>query len=212
MIKMTTKNYSFIVKRRVCHTLRIERNLLTTFSIPSGEIFAVMLMTYTCAYFFYFDHSISDSDADKILLPFILGWRRVYSNRMRIKQRCYLYPEISSLFISPCNAKSVIFKEISWIGTSSISCQIAIRITQWVWVTHIFVKKLTTIGSDNCLSPGRCQAIIWITAGIKPFETNVSQIFIFFYLYNFIQENAFENVVWKMAAILSRPQCVNAAF
>ena len=26
----------------------------------------------------------------------------------------------------------------------------------------------------------------------------------------FIQENAFENVVWKMAAILSRPQCVNS--
>ena len=24
----------------------------------------------------------------------------------------------------------------------------------------------------------------------------------------FIQENAYENVVWKMAAILSRPQCV----
>ena len=27
--------------------------------------------------------------------------------------------------------------------------------------------------------------------------------------YIFIQENALENVVWKMAAILSRPQCVN---
>ena len=27
----------------------------------------------------------------------------------------------------------------------------------------------------------------------------------------FIQENAFENVVWKMAAILSRPQCVKRA-
>ena len=27
-------------------------------------------------------------------------------------------------------------------------------------------------------------------------------------LYIFIQENPFENVVWKMAAILSRPQCV----
>ena len=25
----------------------------------------------------------------------------------------------------------------------------------------------------------------------------------------FIQENAFDNVVWKMVAILSRPQCVN---
>ena len=28
-------------------------------------------------------------------------------------------------------------------------------------------------------------------------------------LYTVIQENAFENVVWKMAAVLSRPQCVN---
>ena len=27
-------------------------------------------------------------------------------------------------------------------------------------------------------------------------------------LYIFIEENAFENVVWKKAAILSRPQCV----
>ena len=27
--------------------------------------------------------------------------------------------------------------------------------------------------------------------------------------YIFIQENAFDNVLWKMAAILSRPQCVN---
>ena len=27
-------------------------------------------------------------------------------------------------------------------------------------------------------------------------------------LYIFIQDNAFENVVWKMAAILSEPQCV----
>ena len=29
-------------------------------------------------------------------------------------------------------------------------------------------------------------------------------------LYIFIQENAFENVIWKMAASLSRPQCVKA--
>ena len=29
--------------------------------------------------------------------------------------------------------------------------------------------------------------------------------------YIFIQENAIENVVWKMAAILSLPQCVNEA-
>ena len=36
------------------------------------------------------------------------------------------------------------------------------------------------------------------------FQSNINQN-----LYIFIQENAFENVVWKMAVILSRPQCVN---
>ena len=30
-------------------------------------------------------------------------------------------------------------------------------------------------------------------------------------LYIFIQENAFESVVWIMAAILSRPQCIKAS-
>ena len=28
----------------------------------------------------------------------------------------------------------------------------------------------------------------------------------------FIQENAFENVLWKVVAILSRPQCVNVFY
>ena len=33
-------------------------------------------------------------------------------------------------------------------------------LTHWGWVTHICVRKLATIGSDNGLSPGRRQAII----------------------------------------------------
>ena len=33
-------------------------------------------------------------------------------------------------------------------------------------MTHICVGKLTIIGSDNGLSPGRRQAIIWTNAGI----------------------------------------------
>ena len=33
-------------------------------------------------------------------------------------------------------------------------------------MTHICVSKLTTIGSDNGLSPDRHQAIIWTKAGI----------------------------------------------
>ena len=38
--------------------------------------------------------------------------------------------------------------------------------TGWGLVTHIYVSKLTIIGSDNGLSPGRRQAIIGTNAGI----------------------------------------------
>ena len=46
---------------------------------------------------------------------------------------------------------------------------------------HICISKLTIIGSDNGLSPGRHQAIIWTNAGIlfiEPFGTNFSEILI----------------------------------
>ena len=33
-------------------------------------------------------------------------------------------------------------------------------------VTHIWLRNLTIIGSDNGLSPGQRQAIIWTNAGI----------------------------------------------
>ena len=48
-------------------------------------------------------------------------------------------------------------------------------------VTHVCVGDLTTIGSDNGLSPGRRQAIIWTNAGILsigPLGTNFSEILI----------------------------------
>ena len=40
------------------------------------------------------------------------------------------------------------------------------ELTHWGRVTHKCVSKLTIIGSDNGLSPGRRQAIIWTNAGI----------------------------------------------
>ena len=48
-------------------------------------------------------------------------------------------------------------------------------------MTHICVSNLTIIGSDNGLSPGRREAIIWTNAGISSIgslETNCSVIFI----------------------------------
>ena len=54
-------------------------------------------------------------------------------------------------------------------------------LTHWGWVTHICVSDPTSIGSDNGLSPGRHQAIIWANAGIfliGPLGRNFSEILI----------------------------------
>ena len=78
-------------------------------------------------------------------------------------------------------------------------------------MTPICVSELTIIGSDNDLSPGRGQ-VIWTNAGISltgaiqgiHFGEIVIEIRAFV-----IKKNGFQNVVRKMAVILSRPQCVN---
>ena len=41
-----------------------------------------------------------------------------------------------------------------------------VRLAHWDRVTHICVGTIANIGSDNGLSPGWCQAIIWTNAGI----------------------------------------------
>ena len=70
-------------------------------------------------------------------------------------------------------------------------------------MTHIRLGKVLIIGSDNGLSPGRRQAIILTNAGtllIWPLGTNFSEILIEINTFSF-KQNAFENVVWQMAAI-----------
>ena len=55
-------------------------------------------------------------------------------------------------------------------------------------MTHKCVSKLTIIGSDNGLSPGRHQAIIWTNAGlllIWPLGTNFSEISIEIHAFSF---------------------------
>ena len=54
-------------------------------------------------------------------------------------------------------------------------------LTHWGRVTHICVSKFTIIGSDNGLSPGRRQAIIWTNAWvllIRPIGTNFNEMLI----------------------------------
>ena len=72
---------------------------------------------------------------------------------------------------------------------------------------HVFVGNLTIIGSDNGLSPERHQIIIWNNARILligPLERKFNEILII-NANIFIQENALQNVVCKIASIVSRP-------
>ena len=72
-------------------------------------------------------------------------------------------------------------------------------------MTHICVGKLTIIGSDNGLSPGRRQAIIWTNAGILligPLGTNFSEILIEIHIFSF------KKMHLKMSSGKWRPFCL----
>ena len=78
-------------------------------------------------------------------------------------------------------------------------------LTHWGWVTHICVSKLTTIGSDNGLSPGRRQAIIWSNAEILlhwTLGTNFSEIL------SEIDTFSFKQMRLKMSSGKWRPYCL----
>ena len=52
---------------------------------------------------------------------------------------------------------------------------LVVHLTHWGRLMHISVSKLIIIASDNVLSPGRRQAIIWTNTGILiigPLGTN----------------------------------------
>ena len=78
-------------------------------------------------------------------------------------------------------------------------------LTHWGRATHICVAKLTTIGSDNGLSPGRRQAIIWTIAGIfliGPLGTNFSEILIEILTFSF------KKMRLKVSSAKRRPFCL----
>ena len=78
-------------------------------------------------------------------------------------------------------------------------------LTHWGRVTHICVSKLTFIRSDNGLSPGRRQAIIWTNAGlllIGPLGTNFSDILIEILIFSF------KKMHLKVSSAKRRPFCL----
>ena len=87
-----------------------------------------------------------------------------------------------------------------------VAWQMRSVLTHWGRVTHICVSDLTTIGSDNGLSPGRRQAIIWTNAGIlliRPLGTNSSEILIEIHIFPFkiyILKGRLQNGVYFISA------------
>ena len=78
-------------------------------------------------------------------------------------------------------------------------------LTHWGRLTHICVGNLTIIGSDNGLSPGRRQAIIWTNAGIlliRTLGTNFSEIF------SEVHTFSFKRMHLKMSSAKWRPFCL----
>ena len=100
------------------------------------------------------------------------------------------------------NEKSTLVQVMAWClqATSHYLSQMLTQIygttmpqwvtglTHWGQATHICVSKLTIIASDNGLSPGRRQAIIWNNAGILSIGllgTNFSEILIEIHKFSF---------------------------
>ena len=78
-------------------------------------------------------------------------------------------------------------------------------LTHWGRVTHICVGKLTIIGSENGLSPGRRQGIIWTNAGILligHLGTNFSEILIEIHAFSC------KKIDLKMSSGKWRPSCI----
>ena len=117
------------------------------------------------------------------MLCFILCFRSIHVTRL---------PKsfgVASLALGYCQwsmwAKSV----INWHSFGSTLAQgTASCLTHWGRVSHGCVSKLTTVGSDNGLSPGRRQAIIWTNAGVLlmvPLRTKFSEILIEIHTFSF---------------------------
>ena len=78
-------------------------------------------------------------------------------------------------------------------------------LTHWGRVTHIYVSELAIIGSDNCLSPGRRQAIIRTNAGILLIRTSGTH---FSEILSEIHTFSFKKMHLKMSSGKWRPFCL----
>ena len=107
------------------------------------------------------------------------------------RQKTYIF--VKYMFVDVYNQHNKKFHVYMYINTMH-SQRFLILLTHWGRVTHICVSKLTIIGSNNGLSLGRRQAIIWTNAEILltgPVGTKLSATLI--EIHNFYSRKC----IWK---------------
>ena len=121
-------------------------------------------------------------------LEFVYGYKYEVLNASTPKEVCILMAD--TLCKDWCWTKVHVFQwnSIVQLYTGFVKSRKYVVITalseinvlnHWGRVSHTWVDHLTIIGSDNVLSPGRHQTIIWTSAGILLtglLKTNVSEI------------------------------------
>ena len=105
------------------------------------------------------------------------------------------------MFIGPLGRN---FREIWMEIPQFLYKKMNFKMMYWGRVTYICLSRLTSIGSDNGLSPDRRQAIIWANAGILligPSGTDFSEILIKTHTFSFNKMHL------KMSSGKWRPFC-----
>ena len=124
-------------------------------------------------------------------------WR--HCNAWSILSDCWWHGDVMGMNINNHDTDHVL-PEYSGLRARNVYLCICGNITHWGRVTHICVGKLTIIGSDNGLSPGRRQAIIWTNAGILligPLGTNFSEILIEIDTFSFKKMHLKMSAKWR---------------
>ena len=127
-----------------------------------------------------------------------------YLQFFRIMETIYL--SIVMLIFDKCHCCLAAMISVRYECDLTHLTDTTILLTHWGRVTHICISKLTISGSDNGLSPGRRQAIIWTNAGILliwTLGTSFSEIL------NEIHAFSFKKRHLKMLSAKWQPFCLS---
>ena len=114
------------------------------------------------------------------------------------------YPKLNEGFLYETWPDQISRKDMNYVHQSLVTINSfspsAAYILQWIRSALVQIMAWCLVGAKQLSEPMLEYFMRTIRNKLQwDFNRN---------LYIFVQENAFENVVWKMAAILSRPQCV----